>query len=255
MRRLSQPIWEQWGDSLMEKPLLEARDIHGGYSDVKVLNGVELVVHEGEIVAVIGPNGSGKSTLMKTIFGLLKPNSGRILFRGEEITGLEPFQIIRRGLCYVPQESNVFPSLTVEENLEMGAYILEDPEEIAERKEQVYQLFPYLQERSGLGVRKLSGGARQMVAFARGLMLQPSLLLFDEPSAGLAPQLVGDVLDKLREINEYGTSLLIVEQHVQKALELCHRGYVLDMGRTLTEDTGRELLNNNRIREVYMGEG
>lgn len=234
--------------------LLELKDLHGGYGEVKVLNGVDIFVRDGEIVSVVGPNGSGKSTMMKTIFGLLRPERGEIVYQGEDITMLEPFEIIRRGICYVPQENNVFPSLTVEENLEMGAYILNLSQEIKKNKERVYELFPSVKERAKSPVRTLSGGMRQMIAFGRALMLQPKLLLLDEPSAGLAPRLVKDIMTKLEEINGQGAALLIIEQNVRRALELCHRGYVLDVGKTLMEGPGRELLTNGQIQEIYMGE-
>ncbi len=238
----------------MIEVLLELLDVHGGYGEVKVLNGVEVSVKVGEIVSVVGPNGSGKSTMMKMIFGLLKPEKGKIFYKGENITGMEPFEIIKRGICYVPQENNVFSSLTVEENLEMGAYILNQPREISKSKERVYELFPLLKERTKSPVRTLSGGMRQMVAFGRALMLDPDLLLLDEPSAGLAPMMVSEIIKKLQDINERGTSLLIIEQNVRQALELCHRGYVLDMGRSLIEEPGKELLGNKKIQEIYMGE-
>ncbi len=238
----------------MPEVLLELKDLHGGYGEVKVLNGVDIFVRDGEIVSVVGPNGSGKSTMMKTIFGLLRPERGEIVYQGEDITMLEPFEIIRRGICYVPQENNVFPSLTVEENLEMGAYILNLSQEIKKNKERVYELFPSVKERAKSPVRTLSGGMRQMIAFGRALMLQPKLLLLDEPSAGLAPRLVKDIMTKLEEINGQGAALLIIEQNVRRALELCHRGYVLDVGKTLMEGPGRELLTNGQIQEIYMGE-
>jgi len=235
--------------------LLELKDLHGGYGEIKVLNGVDIFVRDGEIVSVVGPNGSGKSTMMKTIFGLLRPERGEIVYQGEDITMLEPFEIIRRGICYVPQENNVFPSLTVEENLEMGAYVLNLSQEIKKNKERVYELFPSVKERAKSPVRTLSGGMRQMIAFGRALMLQPKLLLLDEPSAGLAPRLVKDIMTRLEEINGQGAALLIIEQNVRRALELCHRGYVLDVGKTLMEGPGRELLTNGQIQEIYMGEG
>jgi len=233
--------------------LLELRNLHVGYGEVKVLNGVELLVREGEIVSVVGPNGSGKSTMMKTIFGLLKPEEGKIIYKGEDITALEPFEIIKRGICYVPQEHNVFPSLTVEENLEMGAYILDSPEELKKGKERVYELFPPLKERANSAVRTLSGGMRQMVAFGRALMLNPDLLLLDEPSAGLAPKLVEDIITKLQGINMQGVSLLLIEQNVRRALELCNRGYVLDGGKTALEGSSKELLSSKKVQEIYMG--
>lgn len=239
---------------LLAEILLQLENVHGGYGEVKVLNGVDILVGEGEIVSVVGPNGSGKSTMMKAIFGLVKPEEGKIVYKGENITGLEPFEIVRRGICYVPQESNVFTSLTVDENLEMGAYILNQPQEVSKGKERVYGIFPLLKEKAKSQVATLSGGMRQMVAFGRALMLDPELVLMDEPSAGLAPKLVTEILMKLHEINERGKALLIIEQNVRRALELCHRGYVLDMGKTSMEGRGEELLLNRRIQEIYMGE-
>jgi neutral amino acid transport system ATP-binding protein len=239
---------------LLAEILLQLENVHGGYGEVKVLNGVDILVGEGEIVSVVGPNGSGKSTMMKAIFGLVKPEEGKIVYKGENITGLEPFEIVRRGICYVPQESNVFTSLTVDENLEMGAYILNQPQEVSKGKERVYGIFPLLKEKAKSQVATLSGGMRQMVAFGRALMLDPELVLMDEPSAGLAPKLVTEILMKLHEINERGKALLIIEQNVRRALELCHRGYVLDMGKTSIEGRGEELLLNRRIQEIYMGE-
>lgn len=238
----------------MAEILLQLENVHGGYGEVKVLNGVDILVGEGEIVSVVGPNGSGKSTMMKAIFGLVKPEEGKIVYKGENITGLEPFEIVRRGICYVPQESNVFTSLTVDENLEMGAYILNQPQEVSKGKERVYGIFPLLKEKAKSQVATLSGGMRQMVAFGRALMLDPELVLMDEPSAGLAPRLVTEILMKLHEINERGKALLIIEQNVRRALELCHRGYVLDMGKTSMEGRGKELLLNRKIQEIYMGE-
>lgn len=238
----------------MAEILLQLENVHGGYGEVKVLNGVDILVGEGEIVSVVGPNGSGKSTMMKAIFGLVKPEEGKIVYKGENITGLEPFEIVRRGICYVPQESNVFTSLTVDENLEMGAYILNQPREVSKGKERVYGVFPLLKEKAKSQVATLSGGMRQMVAFGRALMLDPELVLMDEPSAGLAPRLVTEILMKLHEINERGKALLIIEQNVRRALELCHRGYVLDTGKTSMEGRGKELLLNRKIQEIYMGE-
>ncbi len=236
----------------MSDTLLEIKNLHGGYGDVKVLNGIEISINKGEIVSVVGPNGSGKSTMMKTIFGLLKPEKGEILYNGENIAGLEPFEIIRRKICYVPQENNVFPSLTVEENLEMGAYILDQPKEVSECKERVYEFFPVLKERAKSPARTMSGGMRQMVAFGRALMLTPDLLLLDEPLAGLAPILVEELIAKLEKINEHGISLLLIEQNVRRALQMCHRGYVLDRGVTLLEGPGKDLLADKKIQEIYI---
>lgn len=237
----------------MSDSLLELKDLHAGYAEIKVLNGAELSIKDDEIVSVVGPNGSGKSTMMKTIFGLLKPEKGVIIYKGKDITGLEPFEIVRKGICYVPQEGNVFSSLTVEENLEMGAYILNSSKEIKEGKERIYEIFPLLKERAKSKVGTLSGGMRQMAALGRALMLNPELLLLDEPSSGLAPKAVKDIFTKLQEINGRGTSLLIVEQNVRRALELCDRGYVLDMGKSLMDGSGKDLLSNKKVQELYMG--
>ncbi len=233
------------------KNLLKVEKVTGGYGDMEVLHEVSIEVKEGEIVSIIGPNGAGKSTLMKMIFGLLRPWQGHISFNGREITGLEPDRIVRLGLCYVPQIENVFPSLTVQENLEMGAFILDG--DITDRLERVFALFPLLKERRKQRVGKMSGGERQMVAMGRALMLDPKLLLLDEPSAGLAPKLVEMIFEKILEINKSGVALLIVEQNAKKSLELAHRGYVLANGQNRFEGTGKELLNNPDVGRLYLG--
>jgi len=238
-------------NSTVERPLLKVEKVTGGYGDMEVLHEVSIEVKEGEIVSIIGPNGAGKSTLMKTIFGLLCPWKGHILFNGGEITGLEPDRIVRFGLCYVPQIENVFPSLTVQENLEMGAFILDG--DITDRLERVYRLFPFLKERRKQRVGRMSGGERQMVAMGRALMLDPKLLLLDEPSAGLAPKLVEMIFEKIIEINKSGVAILIVEQNAKKSLELAHRGYVLANGQNRFEGTGKELLNNPDVGRLYLG--
>src|SRR5690606_15392841 len=207
---------------------------------MQVLRGVDLRVEEGEIVSIVGPNGAGKSTVMKLVFGLLKPWEGRVRFDGADISGMPPQRIVRRGLCYVPQVENVFPNLTVEENHEMGAFILDGP--IVERKEQVFELFPHHAERRRQRAGQLSGGARQVVAMARALMLEPKLLMLDEPSAGLAPLLVDMIFEKVADINRSGVAILMVEQNARKSLELAHRGYVLATGQNQVEGPGRELL-------------
>lgn len=231
--------------------LLAAHEIHAGYGGMEILHGVSIEIEGGEIVTMIGPNGAGKSTLMKTVFGLLRPSRGRILFRGENITGLRPTSIVRKGVSYVPQVDNVFPSLTVEENLEMGAYIRTD--DFRARLEHVYSLFPVLQARRMQKVRGLSGGERQMVAMGRALMLDPALLLLDEPSAGLAPMLAEMVLAKIAEINRSGVAILIVEQKAKDALRLSHRGYVLAAGQTRFEGTGTALLEDEEVGRLYLG--
>jgi ABC-type branched-subunit amino acid transport system ATPase component len=208
-------------------------------------------VEAGEIVSVIGPNGAGKSTLVKTIFGLLKPRRGRVHFNGTDITGLSPDQIVRKGLCYVPQVDNVFLSLTVHENLEMGAFIRRD--DIRPRLEEIYNLFPDLKGRRSTRVSKLSGGQRQMVALGRALMLDPIMLLLDEPSAGLAPMLVDLIFERVREINSRGITILMVEQNARKALEYSHRVYILANGENRLEGSGKELLENEEVGRLYLG--
>jgi len=231
--------------------LLTVDGIHAGYGGMEILHGVSLELHDGEIVTMIGPNGAGKSTLMKTVFGLLRPTRGRIHFRGEEITGLRPNVIVRRGISYVPQVENVFPSLTVAENLEMGAFIRTD--DFRPRLAQLYELFPVLWERRRQKVSGLSGGERQMVAMGRALMLDPALLLLDEPSAGLSPRLVEMVFEKVLEINRIGVTILIVEQNAREALRRSHRGYALAAGQKRFEGTGVELLEDKEVGRLYLG--
>ncbi len=231
--------------------ILEARNIKAGYGGVEILHGISMGVDKAEIISIIGPNGAGKSTLMKTILGLLKPTHGKIIFDGHDITGLDPDKIVRRGICYVPQTDNVFPSLTVEENLEMGAFIRKD--DFRGRMKEIYGIFPDLKEAKRFRVRKLSGGQRQMVAMARALMLDPQVLLLDEPSMSLSPRLVKLIFEKIVEINKSGVGILMVEQNAREALKLCHRGYVLAMGRNKFEDTGQALLNNEKVGKLYLG--
>lgn len=233
--------------------ILEVEDLVSGYGDVDILNGVSIHIEKGEIVAIIGPNGAGKSTLMKTIFGLLKPRHGRVLFKGANITGLRPDRIVNLGMGYVPQRDNIFPSLTVYENLEMGAYILEDKAKVDEALQTVYKLLPVLEERRKERAKNLSGGEQQMLAIGRAMMLSPAALLLDEPSAGLAPTLVEALFDKIIEISRGGTAIAIVEQNARKALSIADRGYVLDMGKNRFEGPGKELLDNEEVKKVYLG--
>ena len=230
---------------------LEARDIHGGYGGVDILQGVDLEVGPGEVVAIIGPNGAGKSTAMKAVFGLVRVRQGSVRFADADITNLRADQIVRRGLCYVPQERNVFPSLSVQENLDMGAFIRRD--DFSAQIEYVYDLFPPLAEKRARPAGTLSGGERQMVAIGRALMLEPRLLLLDEPTAGLAPRFVELIFTKVREINEQGIGVLMVEQNARQALELADRAYVLVMGRNRFEDTGANLLANREVAEMFLG--
>ena len=231
--------------------ILEADGIVSGYGEVDILHGVSLMVDEGEIVAVIGPNGAGKSTLLKSAFGLLKLRKGKLLLDGVDATNLPPQKMVRNGVSYVPQSDNVFPSLTIVENLEMGAFVSRG--NYKQRLGEVYDLFPALAERPNVKAGKLSGGQRQMLALARALMLQPRLLLLDEPTASLSPRMVGDILTKIRDINRKGVAILIVEQNAREALNLCHRGYVLVMGKNAMEDTGQNLLHSEEVGRLYLG--
>ncbi len=231
--------------------LLEVSGVKAGYGETEILHGVSIALEEGQIVTIIGPNGSGKSTLLKTIFGLVQPKEGRVCFHGEDITGTAPEVVVRKGLCYVPQSSNVFPSLSVNENLEMGAFIRTD--DFSQRLEEIYNLFPDLVERRKDRAGTLSGGQRQMLAVARALMLDPILLLLDEPSAGLAPNLVNLVFERILSINSAGVAIVLVEQNARKALGLSSWGYVLASGQNQLEDSGENLLNNPEIGRLYLG--
>jgi ABC-type branched-subunit amino acid transport system ATPase component len=231
--------------------LLDVRHINSGYGEMTILRDISMRVDPGEVVTLIGPNGAGKSTLLKTIFGLLMPTEGRIRFEDTDITGLTPPALVRRGMSYVPQVDNVFPSLTVQENLEMGAFVRSDG--FAERLEEMYTFFPTLRLKRKQRVGGLSGGERQMVAMGRALMLDPRLLLLDEPSAGLSPRLVGMVFEKMAEINHAGVALLIVEQNARQALRLSHRGYVLASGQVRLEGRGDQLLSDAEVGRLYLG--
>jgi ABC-type branched-subunit amino acid transport system ATPase component len=231
--------------------VLAVEDLVAGYvPEVDILTGVELKVREGEIVTVIGPNGAGKSTLIKAIFGLLPPRRGRVILRGEDLVGLRPHSITRRGMSYVPQLDNIFQSLTVEENLQMGA--LENRTARA-RMEAIYDLFPRLGERRKQTAGTMSGGERQMLAMGRALMPEPGILLLDEPSAGLAPAFVEAIFEKIAEINSHGVTLVMVEQNARRALGMSSRGYVLDVGQNRFEGRGEELLKDPKVAELYLG--
>jgi ABC-type branched-subunit amino acid transport system ATPase component len=231
--------------------LLEIEGLHAGYGDHEILRGVGLRVEAGEIVAIIGPNGAGKSTLLKTIAGLLHPREGAVRFRGEPIGGAPPEAIIRRGLCYVPQEANVFSGLSVEDNLVIGGWAATGGH--PERAAAVNALFPILGERRRQRAGLLSGGERQMLAIAMALMVEPALLLLDEPSAGLSPVLQRLIFDRIRDINAGGVGIVLVEQNARESLRLCRRGYVLVMGQTRAEGPGDELLADPEIRRAYLG--
>jgi ABC-type branched-subunit amino acid transport system ATPase component len=231
--------------------VLEAREVVSGYGEVEILHKVSIRVEEEEIVTIIGPNGAGKSTLLKTVFGLLPCKSGRVFFGGEDVTGRSPEVMVRKGMSYVPQSDNVFPTLTVQENLEMGAFIRRD--DYRSKMEEVLALFPDVMERRHTRAGKLSGGQRQMLALARALMLEPRILLLDEPSASLAPNMVELVFAKILDINRSGVSIIMVEQNARESLKLSHRGYVLAMGQNRLEGSGESLLESEEVGKTYLG--
>jgi branched-chain amino acid transport system ATP-binding protein len=234
-------------------PLLVAESLTAGYGRLDILHDVSLTVNVHEIVSIIGPNGAGKSTAFKTIVGFLRPRTGRVLFNGEELTGLRPDLVLRRGLAYVPQGRIVFPQMTVLENLEMGAYIERDRGRIAAALERVYALFPVLGERRRQRAGTMSGGEQQMVAIARALMTTPRLIMLDEPSLGLSPKFVTLIFDKLAEMREAGYTLMLVEQNAVRALGIADRGYVLELGRNRFEGAGAQLLADPDVKRLYLG--
>ena len=231
--------------------LLEASNVVAGYGQTEILHGVSITVGSGEMVTIIGPNGCGKSTLMKAIVGLVRVRSGSVRFQGTDISGYPPEQIVQTRLCYVPQSNNVFPSLSIRENLEMGAFTRED--DYRGRIEEMFRLFPDLAMQPGRKAGTLSGGQRQMLAIARAMMLDPVLLLLDEPSAGLSPAMVGTVFERIREVNQAGVALLLVEQNAREALRMSDRGYILVAGENGLEDTGNSLLSNPEVARLYLG--
>jgi ABC-type branched-subunit amino acid transport system ATPase component len=233
--------------------LLLIDGVTAGYGKIEILHGVSLTVDAGEIVSIIGPNGAGKSTAFKTIVGFLRPRSGSIRFNGEEIVGLRPDLVLRRGLAYVPQGRIVFPQMTVLENLEMGAYIEPDRARVNAALEQVYALFPILRERRRQKAGTMSGGEQQMVAIARALMTTPSLILLDEPSLGLSPKFVTLIFEKLVEMKRAGYTLMLVEQNAARALAIADRGYVLELGRNRFEGSGQRLLSDPEVKRLYLG--
>jgi neutral amino acid transport system ATP-binding protein len=224
--------------------------VAGYVPEVDILTGVSITVREGEIVTVIGPNGAGKSTLIKSIFGLLPPREGRVVLRGEDLTGKPPHEITQAGMSYVPQLDNVFQSLTVDENLEMGAL---DHSRARERMARMYEIFPRLGERRTQAAGTMSGGERQMLAMGRALMPDPQVLLLDEPSAGLAPAFVEAIFAKVEEINNHGVTIVMVEQNARRALGMSNRGYVLDLGQNRFEGPGKELLEDPKVADLYLG--
>ncbi len=236
----------------MPEMLLEATGLRAGYTkEVEILRGIELTLAEQELVCLIGPNGAGTSTLIKAVFGLLKPTAGTVHLHGEEVTGKKAHVMVGKGVGYVPQVANIFPTLTVEENLAMGAYL--HRKTLGEHRDKLYGWFPLLKERRTTKAGKLSGGQRQLVAMARALMSDPAVLLLDEPSAGLSPGNVNEIFRRINEINERGVSILMVEQNARRALAMSNRGYVLDQGQCAYTGAGLDLLHDPKVAHLYLG--
>ncbi len=231
--------------------MLRLESVTAGYTDENIIHEVTLEVEVGEIATIIGPNGSGKSTLMKSVFGLTRMRGGRIRFQGQDVTGKRPDELVRLGLAYVPQERNVFSSLTVKENLEMGGVSLAG--EMDERLESVLELFPKLAERLGQRAGTLSGGEQKMLAVGRAMVTKPSLLMLDEPSAALSPKVMGQLFAEIEEINRMGVTILMVEQNARKALAISDRGYILEMGRNRFQGPAKSLLDNPEVCSLYLG--
>ena len=240
------------GISADEEPLLLADELTAGYlPGIDILRDCSIELYEGELVGIIGPNGAGKSTMLKSLFGLVDIREGQVTLNGEPITNLPAHDLVSRGVGYVPQTNNIFPSLTIEENLEMGLYL--EPEKMTERMAHVADLFPLLHDRRKTRAGGLSGGERQMVAMGRALMMEPYVLLLDEPSAGLAPDLQDEVFLRTREINATGVSIIMVEQNARRCLQICHRGYVLDQGTNAHTGPGLDLLEDPKVIDLYLG--
>jgi branched-chain amino acid transport system ATP-binding protein len=235
--------------------LLEIEDLHTYYGHVQALKGISLMVDDGEIVTLIGANGAGKSTTLRTISGLLRPREGRVVFQGQELNSVPAYEIVYRGISQAPEGRAVFATLTTNENLSMGAYSLGgDKEAIEENRRRVFKLFPRLEERKNQIAGTLSGGEQQMLAIGRALMARPKLLMLDEPSLGLAPMLVKAIFQTIREINEQGVTILLVEQNARAALKLADKGYVLETGNIVLEGTAEEMMRDERVRKAYLGE-
>ena len=234
--------------------LLELDDVKTYYGNIRALKGISIEVNEGEIVCLIGGNGAGKSTTLMTISGILTPQEGNIIYQGQSIISVRPDNIVQLGICQVPEGRMIFPMLTVMENLDLGAYLRKDKAGIKEDINQVFGLFPVLRERCNQAGGTLSGGEQQMLAIGRALMARPNLLLLDEPSLGLAPILVDAIFKIIRQINNQGTTILLVEQNAQLALQYSHRGYVIETGEIVLTDTSAELLKNEQVKKAYLGE-
>jgi ABC-type branched-subunit amino acid transport system ATPase component len=230
--------------------ILQVEGVVSGYTDIDILNGVSIHIEKGEVVSIIGPNGAGKSTLLKTIIGILKPRSGSIFFDGQDIAGMNTHSIVAKGMGFVPQEKNTFPSLTVMENLEMGAFL---KDEIGDVLGEVFNIFPVLRDKKHQRATTLSGGEIKMLAMGRAMMPEPQVLLLDEPTAGLSPKLREVVFEEIMDINGTGTTILMVEQNAKKALSISHRGYVLEMGENRFEGEGSTLLEDENVLKLYLG--
>ena len=249
---MSAPTPSTDADATTERLLLRAEQIVAGYvPEVDILRGSSITVNDGDLVGIIGPNGAGKSTLVKAMFGLLPIRSGTIVLRDEDIVGLAAHELVAKGVGYVPQVRNVFPTLTIAENLEMGVYLR--PKEYAAAFDRVAELFPLLKDRRKQRAGSLSGGERQMLAMGRALMMDPEVLFLDEPSAGLAPMAQDEVFDRVQQINDAGVSIIMVEQNAHRCLQICDRGYVLDQGQNAYTGTGEELLHDPKVIELYLG--
>ena len=233
--------------------LLTIENIHSYYGHIHAIKGISLEVNQGEIVTLIGSNGAGKSTTLRTISGVMHPKVGKIVFDGVDITKMQPHEIVARGMIHVPEGRGIFPELTVKENMEMGAYTVSDRQLVEERMENGFMLFPRLKERVDQMGGTLSGGEQQMLAIARGLMLDPKLLMLDEPSMGLAPILVELIFDIVKRLNERGTTILLVEQNALMALSIAHRGYVLQTGEITTSDSAEKLKSDKAVQKAYLG--
>lgn len=233
--------------------MLEAKNVSSGYGLIQILWDVSFKINEKEIVSIIGPNGAGKTTLVKTITGLLPANTGTIQFKGKNIENLPPYEIVKKKISLIPEGREIFPRMTVEENILLGAYTIPDKQQVKDTQERIYQIFPILKKKEKAMAQTLSGGEQQMLVIGRSLMSKPELLILDEPSLGLAPIIVAKVLDTLRQINDEGVAVLLVEQNIRDSLNIADRGYVLEEGKIIIEGEGRELLTNSHIKEVYLG--